>query len=204
MITRDDRDILRKALSSGPKTTREFQAFSWGRGAWGKLKEFMEAGYTERVGSPKPPFRDMDGISWRLTSDGVARLQQPEAVASTERFLRFDAWCDCERSCNSATRALEAGVSVYECYAVGAHWYPIESRAISKNELTLSWAPWFLVSGDVQPGAGSDGEPLLKNVTPVRGLQWEVAQKRFAAVAIGLFKNKNHPGHGATAGCRCT
>jgi hypothetical protein len=145
----------------------------------------------------------MDGISWCLTADGITRLARPEPVASTERFLRYCAWCECERSCNTAARALEAGVSVYECYSVGAYWHPIDSRALSNNEQTLVRQAWFLVSGDVQPGAGSDGEPLLKSVAPVSSLAWDRAETRFAVLALGAFQNNNHPGHRTRAGCHC-
>jgi hypothetical protein len=203
MITRDDRDILRKTLAHGPKTTSEVGAAGWGPGAWGKLKEFMAAGYTERVGNPKPPFKDMSAVIWGLTPDGACRLAESEPVASTERFLRYGAWCACERSCNGATLVLEAGVSVYDCHAVGSCWRPIDSRALSKNEQTLQWSPWFLVAGDVQAGVGSDGEPLLKNVSAMNSLAWDSTQGHFAVLPLGGFQNKKHPGHGTSGGCSC-
>jgi hypothetical protein len=204
MITREDRDILRRTLSNGVQTTAQVGAAGWGPGAWSKLKEFMTGGWTERVGNPQPPFKDMDNIEWQLTPGGVAGLARPEPVASTTRFLRYSAWCVCERSCNAATRALEAGVSVYECYEVGAHWHPIDSRALSKNETTLTRTPWFLVTGEVQPSTGGDGEPLLKNVQCVSDLAWDAAAKRFALLNGGAFQHRNHPGHGTAAGCACT
>jgi hypothetical protein len=103
-------------------------------------------------------------------------------------------------------KKLEAGVSVYEGYADGPHWRYIESRAIEKNEPSLAWTPWFLVSGKVQPTAGGDGEPLLKAVTIVNSLQWDRVQKRFAVLAapVGASQRKLHPGHGTSTGCTCT
>jgi hypothetical protein len=204
MITRDDRDILRRALLAGPKTTQEIGAYGWDRGAWGKLKEFKSAGITDLVGNPKPPFGNMDALVWQLTDAGKLHLAAPEPEAATDRFLRFGAWCACERSCNTADRRLEAGVSVYECFPVGAYWRPIDSRALSKNYGTLRAGPWFLVSGDVQAGLGADGEPLLKKVLAVASLSWEPADGRFAVGDLGVFSHNGHPGYGTAAGCRCT
>jgi hypothetical protein len=204
MITRDDRDILRATLLvQTPLTTTQIAAHGWGTGAWGKLKDFETAKVTHKVGNPKPPFNPAV-INWELTPQGRTLLQQPEPVASATRFLRFGAWCACECSCNSDTKILEAGVSVYECYPDGAHWRYIDSRAISKNERSLEWTPWVLVTGTVQPTRGlGDGEPLLKNVTVVSALQWDPAQKRFAVLAPIPLPHKPHPGYGQAGGCVC-
>lgn len=211
MIMRDDRDILRATLLvQTPQTTNQIAAhagaaYGWGTGTWGNLKEFETALVTQKVGNPKPPFKDTGLIEWELTPQGRTLLQQPEPVASTTRFLRFGAWCACECSCNSATKILELGVSVYECYPDGAHWRYIDSRAISKNLGTLVLDRWGLVTGTVQPTRGiGDGEPLLKNVTVANALQWEPAQKRFAVLAPVAVPNNPHPGHGAAGGCACT
>lgn len=207
MIIRDDRDILRATLLvQAPQTTNQIAAHGWGpQGTWGKLKDFEAAGVTHKVGNPRPPFNNTGAIEWELTAQGRALLQQPEPVPSATRFLRFGAWCACERSCNSATKILEAGLSVYECYPDGAHWRYIDSRAISKNEGTLVRNPWVLVTGAVQPTRGlGDGEPLLKNVTIVSGLQWDAVHKHFTVLAAGALLNQPHPGHGAPGGCVCT
>jgi hypothetical protein len=205
MITRDDRDILRSTLFvHHPQTTTQVANNGWGpQGTWSKLKEFETEGVTHTVGNPKPPF-NTGAISWELTQHGRTRLQQPEPAASATHFLRFGAWCACDRSCNTATKALEAGVSVYEGYHDVAHWRYIDSRAISKNEPTLVQTPWVLVTGTVLPTRGlGDGEPLLKSVAIVSALQWETAHKRFAVLAPIALPNNAHPGHGASGGCYC-
>ena len=207
MITRDDRDILRKTLlASAPQLTNQIAANGWGTpGTWSKLKEFETAKLTRKVGNPKPPFANTGAIDWELTPQGRTELQRPEPVASATHFLRFDAWCACECSCNTATKTLEAGVSVYEAYQDGAHWRYIDSRAISKNETSLGWTPWVLVTGTVLGTRGiGDGEPLLKNVAAVNALQWDPAQTRFAVLAPVDFPNRPHPGHGTRGGCSCT
>lgn len=205
MITRDDRDILRNTLLvHATQTTTQIAAAGWGPGCWGKLKEFETARVTHKVGDPKPPFNDTGAIDWELTPHGRTLLQQPEPVASAIHFLRFGAWCTCECSCNSDTKGLEAGVSVYECYSDGAFWRYIDTRAIAKNEPSLGWTPWVLVSGTVLPTRGGDGEPLLKNLTVVSALQWDQAQKRFAALAANALPHRPHPGHGTPGGCMCT
>ncbi len=204
MITRDDRDVLRHTLLvHAMQTTAQIAANGWGTGTWGKLKEFETALVTHKVGNPKPPF-NTDAIDWELTPHGRALLEQPEPVASVTHFLRFSAWCSCQYSCNSDTKTLEAGVSVYECYDDGAFWRYIDARAIAKNEPSLGWTPWVLVSGTILPTRGGDGEPLLKNVTVVSALQWEPAQKRFAVVAANELPPRPHPGHGTPAGCTCS
>lgn len=205
MITRDDRDILRNTLlAHATQTTAQVAANGWGTGAWGKLKEFETARVLHKVGDPKPPFNNMGAVEWELTPYGCTLLQQPEPAASAIRFLRFGAWCPCECSCNSATKTLEAGVSVYECYDDEALWRYIDTRAIAKNEPSLGWTPWVLVSGAVLPTRGGDGEPLLKDVVVVNALQWEPTQKRFAVFAARALPHQPHPGHGKSGGCVCT
>jgi len=210
MILRDDRDILRATLLvQTPQTTNQIAAhagaaYGWGAGTWGKLKEFETAKVTQKVGNPKKPFNDTGVIAWELTPHGRTLLQQPEPVASTTHFLRFGAWCACECSCNSDTKVLEAGVSVYEGYQDGAHWRYIDSRASAKNERSLEWTPWVLVTGTVLLTRGGDGEPLLKDVTVVNDLHWEPADRRFAVLAPSGLPNNHHPGHGEPAGCSCT
>lgn len=205
MITREDRDILRNTLVVHAKqTTAQIAAKGWGRGTWGKLMEFETREVTYKVENPKPPYSNMDAIDWGLTAPGHALLQQPEPVASATRFLRFGAWCTCECSCNSDTKTLEAGVSVYECHKDGSFWRYIDSRAIAKNEKSLELTPWVLVTGSILPTRGSDGEPLLKKVSIVGALQWDPAQKRFAVHGANALPHRAHPGHGTSAGCHCT
>ena len=128
-------------------------------------------------------------------------------------FIRQNAWCKCERSCNVSTGELEIGVSVYSARRVDAHWEAY-GLAFQKRERTFDSQrellggidregnpiPWYLVSGEMV-GTGSDGEPLLKNVRAIARLQWDGA--RFFDVVEDGIRDFQHLCHEEFPDCVC-
>ena len=123
-------------------------------------------------------------------------------------FLRQGSWCACERSCNSATLALEDGVSAYECAAVSQGSFKGAGVGFAKRErafpgqrrrLLGHGPPFYVVTGDVV-GTGSDNEPLLKRVQAHAVVQWDGGGLFNTTGSVQSQPLANHPGF---PDCQC-
>ena len=112
-------------------------------------------------------------------------------------FIRHGIWCECEKSCNSATGQLESGLSVYYCKkANGNTWSPL-GQAWKKNGSTVwnSPTPWFLVEGKSTGAVGGDREPLIIDVKAKKCLEWDNTQKVFVELECDSPLPRNHKTH---------
>lgn len=119
-------------------------------------------------------------------------------------FIRQKPWCECGRSCNTATGRFEAGLSVYECKVevadegrwrpTGAAWEKWGTNALRAD------LPWFLVTGHTEAGHGGDQEPLFESLTFVCHLEWDTEAESFVRKDEGPSYTGNHEGH---PDCKC-
>jgi hypothetical protein len=129
-------------------------------------------------------------------------------------YLRQGEWCECERSCNTSTGRLEAGVSVYECRAAGSGKWVGTGPAFEKRERSHRGQDrkylggvdengtdiaWYLVTGD-QVGTGGDKEPLLKNVMAHKIVSWDGMQ---FFVEVSDAQDEVHCNHPGFPECTC-
>lgn len=124
-------------------------------------------------------------------------------------YLRQGKWCQCERSCNSVSGILEAGISVYECKCIDEIKWQGVGIAFKKREDIFKGRQrcnlgtrsiWYLVSGDCI-GKGGDHEPILKNVVAHKIVEWDNVNYFVEVSEInGSTQVKNHKGY---PNCNC-
>lgn len=123
---------------------------------------------------------------------------------STGKFLRMHAWCQCERSCNTALGAREDGLSVYECTPVGSGVWKGTGAAYAKmmgqGGPTFGDPTWYLVTGTNTGNLGGDKEPLLQSVVPEKLLRWNAGSQLFEENGSPNFVYSNHENY---PNCKC-
>lgn len=137
---------------------RVWRGLAWREYTWGgsMVRESEPGGCLQAFGN------DLDDV----VRSGIASMQPPKY--GLDVYIRFNDLPKAGKSRNWATGNDEAGISAYEVsYDLEHGCYDIfGSLPGAEISYRISGAPIYFIRGD-RIGTGSDGEPLLTNVSVV-------------------------------------